>query len=34
MKKQALVSLIGILAAFVPSQAELLQTDLSIFGMD
>jgi hypothetical protein len=34
MKKQALVLLIGMLAAFFPSQAELLQADLSIFGMD
>ncbi len=33
MKKQALL-LIGILAALVPSRAELLQADLSIFGMD
>ncbi len=34
MKKQALLLLIGILAAFVPSHAELLEADLSIFGMD
>ncbi len=34
MKKQALLLLIGILAAVAPTPAELLQADLSIFGMD
>jgi hypothetical protein len=34
MKKRLSLLLIAILALVLPSRAELLQADLSIFGMD
>jgi hypothetical protein len=34
MRKQLCLLVVTLLAAAVPSRAELLQVDLSIFGMD
>jgi hypothetical protein len=34
MKKQLSLLILALLAAVAPSRAELLEADLSIFGMD
>ena len=34
MRKNSLLLLCALIAVSLPSQAELLQADLSIFGMD
>jgi hypothetical protein len=34
MRKQLCILIVTLLAAILPARAELLQVDLSIFGMD